>query len=293
MNSSDLRRADGGAPAGSLFRFGVFDVDLEKQELRRKGVPIKLRQQPFEILRLLFVHRGRFVSRQEIQRTLWPDDYFVDFEGSINTAVMKLRQALRENAASPTYSETVARKGYRLMAPIVEEASAKDVPGIAFLPLRDLSGNTDTPYFADGLTDMLITELAQQSRLRVISHLTMQRYKDSPLSLQQVAQGLGVQSMVEGPIPRSGDRIRISVRLLDAQADRHLWAQTYDGDLCDILFLQREVTQAIVTSTSRALRPDRTTEPVRISPTAEGAGKDQILWIPELSIGRRIGIRTP
>lgn len=93
MNSSDLRRADGGAPAGNLFRFGVFDVDLEKQELRRKGVPIKLQQQPFEILKLLLVHRGRFVSRQEIQRTLWPDDYFVDFEGSINTAVMKLRQA--------------------------------------------------------------------------------------------------------------------------------------------------------------------------------------------------------
>ncbi|QOY85874.1 winged helix-turn-helix domain-containing protein [Paludibaculum fermentans] len=268
MNSSDLRRADGGAPAGNLFRFGVFDVDLEKQELRRKGVPIKLQQQPFEILKLLLVHRGRFVSRQEIQRTLWPDDYFVDFEGSINTAVMKLRQALRENAASPTYIETVARKGYRLMAPILEEASAKDVPGIAVLPLRDLSGNTETQYFADGLTDMLITELAQQSGLRVISHLTMLHYRESSLSLRQIAQELEVQSIVEGSILRSGDRIRISVRLLDAQADRHLWAQTYDRDLRDILFLQREVAQAIVTSTSRALRTEHAPEPVRISPTA-------------------------
>lgn len=268
MNSHDSRGADGGTPVGSLLRFGVFEVDLEQQELRRKGVTVKLQQQPFEILRLLLLHRGRFVSRLDIQRTLWPDDYFVDFEGSINTAVMKLRQALRENAASPTYIETVARKGYRLIAPIIEVGSPKGTPGIAVLPLRDLSGNIETQYFADGLTDMLTTELAQQSGLRVISHLTMLRYKDSPLSLRQVAQALDVQSIVEGSILRSGDRIRISVRLLDAQADRHIWAQTYDRDLCDILFLQKEVAQAIVTSTSRALRPDCTSEPIRISPTA-------------------------
>lgn len=262
MNSSDSRR---------VFRFGVFEVDLDRRELRRKRVPVKLQEQPFAILELLLLHRGNFVSRQEIQRTLWPDGHFVDFESSINTAVMKLRHALRENAASPAYIETVARKGYRLMAPIIEDGLSKDVHSIAVLPLRELSGNLETQYFADGLTDMLITELAQQSGLRVISHLTMLRYKDSPLSLSQIAQELKVQAIVEGSILRAEGRIRISVRLLDAQADRHLWAQTYDRDLRDILFLQKEVAQAIVTSASRALRPDHAQEPVRISPLAYDA----------------------
>lgn len=259
MNSSDSRK---------VFRFGVFEIDLDRRELRRKRVPVKLQEQPFAILELLLLHRGNFVSRQEIQRTLWPDGHFVDFEGSINTAVMKLRQALRETAGAPAYIETVARKGYRLIAPIIEDSDTKDVRSIAVLPLRDLSGQPETQYFADGLTDMLITELAQQSGLRVISHLTMLRYRDSPRSLSQIAQELDVQAIVEGSILRSGDRIRISVRLLDAQADRHLWAQTYDRDLRDILFLQKEVAQAIVTSTSRALRSDHGPEAVRISPAA-------------------------
>lgn len=259
MNSIDSRK---------VFRFGVFEIDLDRRELRRKRVPVKLQEQPFAILELLLLHRGNFVSRQEIQRTLWPDGHFVDFEGSINTAVMKLRQALRENAASPAYIETVARKGYRLMAPILEEESSRTVHSIAVLPLRDLSGNAETQFFADGLTDMLTTELAQQSGLRVISHVTMLRYKDSPSSLSQIAQELNVQAIVEGSIFRSEGRIRISVRLLDAQADRHLWAQTYDRDLHDILFLQKEVAQAIVTSASRALRPDQAQQPVRISPAA-------------------------
>lgn len=259
MNSSDSRK---------VFRFGVFEIDLDRRELRRKHVPVKLQEQPFAILELLLLHRGNFVSRQEIQRTLWPDGHFVDFEGSINTAVMKLRRALRDTAEAPAYIETVARKGYRMIAPIVEDGAAKDVHGLAVLPLRDLAGQPETQYFADGLTDMLITELAQQSGLRVISHLTMLRYQDSPRSLSQIAQELDVQAIVEGSILRSGDRIRISVRLLDAQADRHLWAQTYDRDLRDILFLQKEVAQAIVASTSRALRSDHAPEAVRISPAA-------------------------
>lgn len=263
MNSIDSRKA-----AARIFRFGVFEVDLDRRELRRKGVPVKLQQQPFDILELLLVHRGNFVSRLEIQRTLWPDGYFVDFEGSINTAVMKLRHALRERAGSPAYIETVARKGYRLIAPIAEEGPSKDVQGVAVLPLRDLAGTPETQYFADGLTDMLITELAQQSGLRVISHRTMLRYQETPLGLSQIAEELGVQAIVEGSILRSGDRIRISVRLLDAPADQHLWAQTYDRDLCDILFLQKEVAQAIVTSTSLALRAGHASEAVRVSPLA-------------------------
>lgn len=268
MYPNDSYTAAGSSPPRHIFRFGIFEVDIERQELRRKGVPVKLQQQPFEILRLLVIHRGNFVSRQEIQRTLWPDGYFVDFESSINTAIMKLRHALRENATSPAYIETVPRKGYRLIAPLVEEGASEQVQAIAVLPLRDLSSDPDTGYFADGLADMLVTEMAQQSGLRVVSHRTTLRYKDSELDLRQIAEELKVQAIVEGSILRSRDRIRISVRLLDAQSDRHLWAQTYDRDLSDILFVQQELVRAIVLSTSRALRSIDSPSPFQIDPRA-------------------------
>jgi TolB-like protein/Tfp pilus assembly protein PilF len=259
------------APAHDVVRFGLFELDLRSSELRRKGVKIKLQQQPFEILRLLVAHRGEFVSRESIQKTLWPDNYFVDFEGSINTAVMKLRRALRENADSPTYIETVARNGYRWIAPIMGEPAAQStgIRAIAILPLQDLSGLPDTEYFVDGLTDALITEMAQRSRLHVVSRMTTLRYKHSQLSMRQIAEELNVQAVVEGSILRSGDRIRISARLLDAIEDRHLWAQTYDRDLKDILRLQQEVVTAIVSSAALALKQEiASTTPRQINPRA-------------------------
>ncbi len=137
----------------AITRFGVFEFDSQRRELRRKGVRIKLQQQPFEILRLLVEHRGELVTRELIQKTLWPDEHFVDFERSINTAVMRLRHALRDDAGSPTYIETVARTGYRLIPPLVDgaEASAKEtIRAIAILPLQDLAGSADSEYFVDG-----------------------------------------------------------------------------------------------------------------------------------------------
>ncbi len=227
---------------------------MRRKELRRKGVKVTLQHQPFEILRLLVAHRGNFVSRDLIQETLWPDGRFVDFERSINTAMMKLRQALRESASAPAYVETVPRLGYRLIASIAGVEVAKpSIGAIAILPLQDLSGTPDGQYFVDGLTDALITEMVRRSRLRVVSRMSMSSYKDSQKNARQIAEELNVQAIVEGSILRSGSRIRISARLLDAIEDRHLWAQTYDRDLEDILLLYQEIATDIVSSISRAL----------------------------------------
>lgn len=253
-----------------LARFGIFEVDFRRRELRRKGVLVKLQQQPFEILRLLVMNRGEFVSREQIQQTLWPSGQLVDFERSINTAMMKLRRAFRENAASPAYIETVTRAGYRFIAPLLEQAAEKrNIEAIAILPLEDLSGTPDTQFFVDGLTDALITDMAQRSGLRVVSRTTMLRYKGAQKSTREIAAELKVQAIVEGSILRVGDRIRISARLLEASEDRHLWAQTYDRALKDILLLQQEIVTAIVNSTSRAIKPEGKSQPAReIQPKA-------------------------
>jgi TolB-like protein/Tfp pilus assembly protein PilF len=245
-------------------RFGVFEVDLGREELRRKGVQIKLQKQPFQVLRLLLEHPGEFVTREQIRRTLWPEDEFVDFEQSISTAVLRLRRALRENADAPVYVESVARKGYRFIAPIAHEdyrQQGSAIRAIAVLPFQDFTQAEDSKYFVDGFTDSLVTEMALHSDLRVVPRITMESYRNAQQDSRRLADELDVQAVVEGSILRSGERIRISARLLHVQEERHLWAQTYDRDARDILLLQQEIVHAIVTSASAALK-DRGEAPV-------------------------------
>ncbi len=106
------------------FRFGMFEVDLDREELRRKGVHIKLQRQPFQLLCLLLESHGEFVTRERIRKTLWPENQFVGFEQSISTVVLRLRRALRESAAAPVYIESVARKGYRFIVPVISTSAA-------------------------------------------------------------------------------------------------------------------------------------------------------------------------
>ena len=156
----------------AVVRFGIFELDLRRRELTRRGVLIKLHQQPYEILALLVRQRGELVSRELIQQALWPNGHFVDFERGINTAIRKLRRALRESASAPAYIETAPRVGYRLIAQVVEQPAEARIETIAVLPLKDLSNDPDAQFFVDALTDALITEIARQSDLRVVSHTT-------------------------------------------------------------------------------------------------------------------------
>ncbi len=125
--------------------------------------------------------------------------------------------------------------------------AAAAIRSIAVLPLVNLSSDPEQEYFSDGMTDELITDLAKFGELRVISHTSVQRYKDTKRPLPEIAQELGVDAVVEGRVLRSGDRVRITAQLIDARSDRHLWAESYERDLRDILALQEEVAREIAT----------------------------------------------
>jgi TolB-like protein/DNA-binding winged helix-turn-helix (wHTH) protein/Tfp pilus assembly protein PilF len=109
-------------------RFGIFDLDVRARSLHKSGIRIKLQGQPFDILVLLISRRGGVVTRQELQRNLWPADTFVDFEHSVNTAVMRLRDSLGDSAESPRFIETVPRYGYRFIAPVEWPAEIASPP---------------------------------------------------------------------------------------------------------------------------------------------------------------------
>src|SRR5499426_225514 len=119
------------------------------------------------------------------------------------------------------------------------------IRSLAVLPLDNLSGDASQDYFADGMTDELITDLAQIRALRVISRTSVMPYKRARKPLSQIARELNVDAVVEGTVLRSGGQIRITAQLIEARVDKHLWSETYDGDLRDTLTLQNKVARAI------------------------------------------------
>src|SRR5882724_10079995 len=119
--------------------FGSFEVDAVSGELRRQGLKIRLQDQPFRLLVLLLDHAGDVVTREKVRETLWPADTHVDFDHSLNTEVRKLREALGDSADTPRYVETIARRGYRFIAPVappplIQTAHSADAPAPALLP---------------------------------------------------------------------------------------------------------------------------------------------------------------
>jgi TolB-like protein/DNA-binding winged helix-turn-helix (wHTH) protein/Flp pilus assembly protein TadD len=291
-------------------RFEVFELDLRQGQLRKHGLRVRLQEQPFQVLAMLVERPGEVITREELQKKLWPADTFVDFDHGLNKAINKIRDALSDSAESPRFVETVARRGYRFLAE-VKAADAFPVRGpelatqlqpaeaahdradtasklakpnslrpslawkrsvfvllvliasfgtwilhsrnhpspvirsLAVLPLESLSSDASQDYFADGMTDELISDLGQISALRVISRTSVMTYKHMHKPLPQIARELNVDAVVEGTVLRSGDQVRITAQLIEASSDKHLWSQSYEGELRDTLALQNRVAGAI------------------------------------------------
>jgi TolB-like protein len=129
------------------------------------------------------------------------------------------------------------------------------IRSLAVLPLDNLSGDASQGYFADGMTDELITDLSQISALRVISRTSVMAYKGARKPLPQIARELNVDAVVEGTVLRSGDQVRITAQLIQAPTDTHLWAESYEGNLRDTLALQKKVASAIAEQIRIELTP--------------------------------------
>jgi TolB-like protein/Tfp pilus assembly protein PilF len=136
---------------------------------------------------------------------------------------------------------------------------SETIDSIAVLPLENLSGDSEQEYFVDGMTDALIGELAQMSALRVISRTSVMQYKGTRMPLPEIAKKLSVDAVVEGTVLRVGERVRITAQLIGAVPERHLWAESYERDLTDILMLQREVARAIAREIRVKLTPQEET----------------------------------
>jgi TolB-like protein/DNA-binding winged helix-turn-helix (wHTH) protein/Tfp pilus assembly protein PilF len=289
------------APASTseVLQFGLFELDLQQAELRKRGVKIKLQEQPLKVLHLLLQNRGKIVTREQLRTDIWPANTFVEFDHGLYSAMARLREALGDSSENPRFIETVARRGYRFIAPVTSPgtiavsiseptvvrrpprsrrlvasvlagllagglllgvvlgfnlANSRDwlrrrnnphVRSLAVLPLQNLSGDPTQEYFADGITDELITELAELNSVRVISRTSVMQYKGAQKPLRQIANELSVDAILEGSVLRSGQHVRVTAQLIDAATDQHLWARTYDRELGDVLLLQSDMAGAI------------------------------------------------
>ena len=287
-------------------QFGAFEFNLDSGVLRKHDLRIKLQGQPIQVLGILLERPGEVVTREELQKSLWPADTFVDFEHSLNAAIKRLRAALGDSADSPRFIETVARRGYRFVAPIspgpVKRETVASQPvvapptpavrrspklpvaagtaavlvlagalilsgvlhrrpasgsirSLAVLPLANLSADKDQDFFVDGMTDALRENLEGIRALRVISRTSSMHYRGSIKSLPEIARELGVDGAIEGSVLRSGDRVRITVELVEAATEKHLWGKSFEGDLKNVFALQGEVARKIADEIRVSLTP--------------------------------------
>lgn len=231
-----------------LARFGDFEVNLQSGELRRNGLKIKLPNQSFHALSLLLENPGEVLTRTELAHKLWAGDTFVDFDAGLNSVIRRLRAALGDLANNPRFIETLPRHGYRFLARVKRESQEdvrSPIESLAVLPLVNLTGDSNQEYFVDGMTDALITRLAQIGALRVISRTSAMHYKGTQKKLPEIAGELSVDAVVEGTVTRSGGRVRITAQLIHAPTDHHLWAGHYERQATDVLLLQAELASAI------------------------------------------------
>lgn len=253
-------------PIGPRIRFGLYELDVNSLELTKGGMPIKLQPQPSRVLALLASNAGNLVTREEIRKHVWGADTFVDVDKGVGFCLKQVRAVLGDNARAPHFIETLPRRGYRFIFPVeaapgavlhrVREKETIAEAVIAVLPFGNLSSDSSQEYFADGMTETLIIELARISALRVISRTSVMQYKGSKRPLPEIARDLNANVILEGTVVRCGRRVRITAQLIDARTDRHIWADSYEREMRDILSLQNEVARAIASEIKVKLTPE-------------------------------------
>jgi TolB-like protein/DNA-binding SARP family transcriptional activator len=255
-------------PSRNVIRFGPFELDLQREEIRRQGVPLKVQEQSLKVLRALLENPGEKVSREDLIKKVWPSDTFVDFEHSLNAVVNRLRQVLGDEAGQPRYIETIPRRGYRFIGPILSEKIAdagpasssrpgtnlsfedrKSTPSesvIAVLPFADISPTPDSNFFCDGLAEEIIGGLTKVPGIRVIGRGSTALFRDRTLSLAEIAGRLKAEFVLDGSLRQLGNRIRITAQLVRAADQNCLWSERYDRELIDVFQIQEDIARAII-----------------------------------------------
>lgn len=254
-----------------IFKFGVFEADFEAGELRKSGMRQRLTGQPFQVLQLLLERPQEVVTREELQKSIWPKDTFVDYELALKKAVNRIREVLGDSAESPRFIATIPRRGYRFIAAVEElrngarvaaVPAARTVDSIVVLPFTNMSADPENEFFADGITEEIINALAQINELHVVARSSAFSFKGKHIDPRVVGEQLNVRTVLEGSVRRSDNRLRITVQLVNAADGYHLWSERYDREMKDVFDIQDEIARSVAE---------------RLKITLEGGGQERLV----------------
>ncbi|MCU0986494.1 MAG: winged helix-turn-helix domain-containing protein [Acetobacteraceae bacterium] len=242
------------------FSFATCELDLDRQELRREGEVVHVEPQVFDLIAHLVRNRDRVVSKDELIETIWGGR--IISEAALSSRINAARRAIGDTGQDQGLIRTFHKRGFRFVASVATDAAAplpatpapaalpgavlpSGRPAIAVLPFANESAEEDTEYFAYGLTEDIIRQLARYRWLTVLSrHSTFPfRGRDQPPA--EIAAALGVKYLLQGGVRRRGERVRITADLIDAISGTQLWSEVFDHRLSDIFAIQDAMAQAI------------------------------------------------
>lgn len=233
-------------------RFDECELDVDRFELRRDGVPVAIEPQAMRILLELINRRDRVVAKTELLDTVW-GDRFVS-ESALTTQIKELRRAVGDTGRDQRIIKTVHGRGYMFIAPVEEDTAPaetpaagapRDNPVLAILPFENLASDPGNDHVAEGLTHDIITALSKHRWLRVLAKATTAGYLGQPDAAARLHDALDVDYVVEGTVRLRGERLRVTASLTDANVGVFRWAEQYDRTVEDLFDVLDEITYMI------------------------------------------------
>jgi TolB-like protein/tetratricopeptide (TPR) repeat protein len=243
----------------AIHAFGPFRLDAKAEILFKGAEPVPLGRRAVVLLRALVDRQGAPLSKDELINAAWPG--LAVEESNLTVQIAALRRVFSEEPGGDAWIETLPRRGYRFVGPVVNENKANapapqfegvkaptlpDKPSIAILPFQNMSGDPEQEYFVDGIVEDVITALSRMRWLFVIARNSSFTYKGRAVDLKQVGRELGVRYVLEGSVRKAANRVRISGQLIDTATGAHLWADRFDGELADVFDLQDRVATSVI-----------------------------------------------
>jgi adenylate cyclase len=242
---------------GQVVRFGNFSFDRESGQLWSGSTEQRLTPKSAAVLRTLLGSRGQPVNKQVLFDTVWKGTVVSD--DALTSCIQELRRALGDDPKQPKYIETRHRQGYRFVASVTEPEPAAETPtasrisAIAVLPFTDMSPARDQDYLCEGLAEEVINALTRFDRLRVVSRTASFQFRAAGMDVQDIGRRLNVSALLEGSVKKSGNQLRVTVQLIDADTGYHRWSERFDRELKDVFAIEDEIAEAVATNMGGSL----------------------------------------
>jgi len=236
--------------------FGDYRFDFETGRLWSGEREVRLTPKASSVLKVLVTHAGKPVTKEELFASVWNDTVVSD--DALTSCIQELRRALADDSKQPRFIETRHRRGYQFVAQLTEATAAAgvadsplpahDISAIAVLPFADMSPDRNQDYLCEGLAEELINALTHVDGLRVAARTASFQFRAAGADVREVGRHLGVGTLLEGSVRKAGDRLRVTVQLIEVATGYHRWSQRFDRMLDDVFAIQDEIAESVATS---------------------------------------------